>query len=130
MDELKRNLSNWVILPKEHPELFASLPIRLTSGALLYGHPGCGKTLLASALAAEARLPFLTVKGPELLNKYIGASEAAVRDLFERAAACRPSLLFFDEFDALAPRRGQDSTGVTDRVVNQLLCQVSAYRVA
>ena len=121
-DEAKRVLIEAVILPRDHPELFRSLPLRLTSGALLYGHQGCGKTLLASTLAAEAQLPFISVKGPELLNKYIGASEAAVRDLFERAAACRPCVLFFDEFDAIAPRRGQDSTGVTDRVVNQLLC--------
>ncbi|KOO21963.1 aaa-domain-containing protein, partial [Chrysochromulina tobinii] len=118
----KRILSEAVLLPRQHRALFASAPLRLTSGVLLYGPSGCGKTLLAAALAAEAKLPFLTVKGPELLNKYIGASEAAVRDLFERARGCAPCIVFFDEFDALAPRRGQDSTGVTDRVVNQLLC--------
>lgn len=124
LEQVKRVLIESVILPRDHPELFAGAPIRLTSGALLYGHSGCGKTLLARALAAEAGLPFLTIKGPELLNKYIGASEAAVRDLFERAASCRPCILFFDEFEAIAPRRGQDATGVTDRVVNQLLCEL------
>jgi SpoVK/Ycf46/Vps4 family AAA+-type ATPase len=124
VEHVKRVLIESVILPRDYPELFEAAPLRLTSGALLYGHAGCGKTLLAATLAAEAHLPFVTVKGPELLNKYIGASEAAVRDLFERAASCRPCILFFDEFEAIAPRRGQDSTGVTDRVVNQLLCEL------
>ena len=93
----------------------------MRSGLLLYGPPGCGKTLLASAVARQCQLNFISIKGPELLNKYIGASEAATRDLFERAQSARPCVLFFDEFDAIAPRRGHDSTGVTDRVVNQLL---------
>jgi peroxin-1 len=91
---------------------------------LLYGYPGCGKTLLASAVAGECGLNFISVKGPEILNKYIGASEKSVRDLFERAEAARPCVLFFDEFDSIAPKRGHDSTGVTDRVVNQLLTQM------
>ena len=124
LDQVKRVLFESVILPRDRPDLFAAAPLRLTSGALLYGHAGCGKTALAAALAAEAKLPFLPVKGPELLNKYIGASEAAVRSLFERASSCQPCILFFDEFEAIAPRRGQDSTGVTDRVVNQLLCEL------
>lgn len=72
---------------------------------LLYGYPGCGKTLLASAVAKECGLNFISVKGPEILNKYIGASEKSVRDLFERAQAAKPCVLFFDEFDSIAPRR-------------------------
>ena len=72
---------------------------------LLYGYPGCGKTLLASAVAKECGLSFISVKGPEILNKYIGASENAVRDLFERANSAKPCVLFFDEFDSLAPKR-------------------------
>jgi SpoVK/Ycf46/Vps4 family AAA+-type ATPase len=72
---------------------------------LLYGYPGCGKTLLASAVAKECGLNFISVKGPEILNKYIGASEKSVRDLFERASAAKPCVLFFDEFDSLAPKR-------------------------
>ena len=96
----------------------------MRSGLLLYGYPGCGKTLLASAVAGECGLNFISVKGPEILNKYIGASEKSVRDLFERAEAARPCVLFFDEFDSIAPKRGHDSTGVTDRVVNQLLTQM------
>lgn len=91
---------------------------------MLYGPPGCGKTLLASAVAKECGLNFLSVKGPELLNKYIGATEQGVRDLFTRASAAKPCVLFFDEFDSIAPRRGHDNTGVTDRVVNQLLTQL------
>ena len=110
--------------PNTYAPIFAQCPLRLRSGLLLYGYPGCGKTLLASAVAGECGLNFISVKGPEILNKYIGASEKSVRDLFERAEAARPCILFFDEFDSIAPKRGHDSTGVTDRVVNQLLTQM------
>ncbi|KAG9196848.1 Peroxisome biosynthesis protein pex1 [Epicoccum nigrum] len=110
--------------PTTYAPIFAQCPLRLRSGLLLYGFPGCGKTLLASAVAGECGLNFISVKGPEILNKYIGASEKSVRDLFERAEAARPCVLFFDEFDSIAPKRGHDSTGVTDRVVNQLLTQM------
>ena len=110
--------------PTLYAPIFANCPLRLRSGLLLYGYPGCGKTLLASAVAGECGLNFISVKGPEILNKYIGASEKSVRDLFERAEAARPCVLFFDEFDSVAPKRGHDSTGVTDRVVNQLLTQM------
>lgn len=84
----------------------------------------CGKTLLASATAAATHLPIISVKGPELLNKYIGASEAGVRAVFARARAAAPCILFFDEFESVASKRGADSTGVTDRVVNQFLCEL------
>ena len=110
--------------PTTYAPIFAQCPLRLRSGLLLYGYPGCGKTLLASAIAGECGLNFISVKGPEILNKYIGASEKSIRDLFERAEAARPCILFFDEFDSIAPKRGHDSTGVTDRVVNQLLTQM------
>ncbi|KAJ7782814.1 P-loop containing nucleoside triphosphate hydrolase protein [Mycena metata] len=100
-------------------------PLRLRSGLLLYGFPGCGKTLLASAVAKECGLNFISVKGPEILNKYIGASEQSVRDLFERATAAKPCVLFFDEFDSIAPKRCATIVpGVTDRVVNQMLTQM------
>lgn len=80
--------------------------LTLTNASLLlYGYPGCGKTLLASAVAKECGLNFISVKGPEILNKYIGASEKSVRDLFERASAAKPCVLFFDEFDSIAPKR-------------------------
>ncbi|KAI4241876.1 MAG: hypothetical protein L6R40_004275 [Gallowayella cf. fulva] len=110
--------------PTLYAPIFAQCSLRLRSGILLYGYPGCGKTLLASAVAGECGLNFISVKGPEILNKYIGASEKSVRDLFERAESARPCVLFFDEFDSIAPKRGHDSTGVTDRVVNQLLTQM------
>ncbi|KHJ31369.1 putative peroxisome biogenesis factor 6 [Erysiphe necator] len=110
--------------PTTYAPIFAQCPLRLRSGILLYGYPGCGKTLLASIVAGEFGLNFISVKGPEILNKYIGASEKSVRDLFERAQTAKPCVLFFDEFDSIAPKRGHDSTGVTDRVVNQILTQM------
>jgi len=113
-----------LLWPARHPQLFQQCGVRLPRGVLLYGAPGTGKTLLAEAMASQAGLAYIPVKGPELLSKYIGASEAKVRELFERAQAARPCLVFFDEFESLAPKRGQDSTGVTDRVVNQLLTQL------
>lgn len=119
--EARRTLEEVLALPVRYRALYEAAPLRLPSGLLLYGPPGCGKTLIAAAAARECGLNFISVKGPEMLNKYIGQSEQAVRELFDRAAAAAPAILFFDEFDAAAPRRGHDSTGVTDRVVNQLL---------
>lgn len=124
LHETRRILLETLQYPTTYAPIFAQCPLRLRSGLLLYGYPGCGKTLLASAVAGECGLNFISVKGPEILNKYIGASEKSVRDLFERAEAARPCVLFFDEFDSIAPKRGHDSTGVTDRVVNQLLTQM------
>ena len=121
LKETRQILLETLQYPTTYAPLFAKCPLRLRSGLLLYGYPGCGKTLLASAVAGECGLNFISVKGPEILNKYIGASEKSVRDLFERAEAAKPCVLFFDEFDAIAPKRGHDSTGVTDRVVNMLL---------
>jgi len=114
-------LKDTLELPTRYGKLYENTPIKLPAGMLLYGPPGCGKTLLASAVAHECGLNFISVKGPEVLNKYIGASEQAIRDLFARAASAAPSVLFLDEFDSIAPRRGADNTGVTDRLVNQLL---------
>ena len=122
--ETRQMLLETLQYPTTYAPIFAKCPLRLRSGLLLYGYPGCGKTLLASAVAGECGLNFISVRGPEILNKYIGASEKAVRDLFERAEAAKPCVLFFDEFDSIAPKRGHDSTGVTDRVVNQLLTQM------
>lgn len=124
LTETRRVLLETLQYPTKYAPIFAQCPLRLRSGLLLYGYPGCGKTLLASAVAGECGLNFISVKGPEILNKYIGASEKSVRDLFERASAAKPCVLFFDEFDSIAPKRGHDSTGVTDRVVNQLLTQM------
>lgn len=124
LQETRQVLLETLQYPTKYAPIFAQCPLRLRSGLLLYGYPGCGKTLLASAVAGECGLNFISVKGPEILNKYIGASEKSVRDLFERAQAAKPCVLFFDEFDSIAPKRGHDSTGVTDRVVNQLLTQM------
>ncbi|XP_017279993.1 peroxisome biogenesis factor 1 isoform X2 [Kryptolebias marmoratus] len=122
--EVRQQLMDTVLLPAKYPILFSHLPIRHRSGVLLYGAPGTGKTLLIRAVAKDSAMNFISIKGPELLSKYIGASEQGVRDVFRRAQAVKPCILFFDEFDSLAPRRGHDSTGVTDRVVNQLLTEL------
>lgn len=124
LTETKSVLLETLEWPTKYAPIFANCPLRLRSGLLLYGYPGCGKTLLASAVAGQCGLNFISIKGPEILNKYIGASEQSVRDLFERAQAAKPCILFFDEFDSIAPKRGHDSTGVTDRVVNQMLTQM------
>ncbi|XP_023562286.1 peroxisome biogenesis factor 1 isoform X2 [Octodon degus] len=124
LHEVRQILMDTIQLPAKYPELFANLPIRQRTGILLYGPPGTGKTLLAGVVARESGMNFISVKGPELLSKYIGASEQAVRDIFIRAQAAKPCILFFDEFESIAPRRGHDNTGVTDRVVNQLLTQL------
>ena len=122
--ETRQALQEILELPVKYDDIFAGSPLRMRSGVLLYGPPGCGKTHIVAAAAAACSLRFVSVKGPELLNKYIGASEQAVRDVFAKAAAAAPALLFFDEFDAIAPQRGHDNTGVTDRVVNQLLTEL------
>ncbi|KAM0950778.1 putative AAA+ ATPase domain, ATPase, AAA-type, core, aspartate decarboxylase-like domain superfamily [Dioscorea sansibarensis] len=122
--EIRKAIEEIVELPSKFPDIFGNAPLRLRSNLLLYGPPGCGKTHIVGAAAAACSLRFISIKGPELLNKYIGASEKAVRDLFAKAAAAAPCLLFFDEFDSIAPKRGHDNTGVTDRVVNQLLTEL------
>lgn len=94
-----------VVQPIRHPEMFSVVGIDAPSGVLLWGPPGCGKTLLAKAVANESRCNFISVKGPELLNKYVGESERAVRQVFARARASSPCVIFFDELDALVPRR-------------------------
>ena len=124
MSSARQALEESLELPLRYPKLIATAPLRLRTGALLYGPPGCGKTHIVAAAVAAADVRCILVNGPELLNKYIGASEAAVRDVFQRAATAAPSVLFFDEFDAIAPKRGHDNTGVSDRVVNQLLTEL------
>uniref|UniRef100_A0A1Y1N724 Peroxisomal ATPase PEX1 n=1 Tax=Photinus pyralis TaxID=7054 RepID=A0A1Y1N724_PHOPY len=124
LEDVKKILIECMLWPVQYPHLFDNAPLRLQSGLLLYGPPGTGKTILAGAAAKHCGLRLISIKGPELLSKYIGASEQAVRDVFEKAQSAKPCILFFDEFDSLAPRRGHDSTGVTDRVVNQLLTQL------
>ena len=124
LTEVKKTLTEMFEMPAKYPELFNNSPIRLRSGVMLYGPSGCGKTMVASVIAKECGMHFISVKGPELLNKYIGASEQNVREKFEEAKAARPCILFFDEMDSVAPRRGKDNTGVTDRVVNAFLTEL------
>ncbi|XP_070180023.1 peroxisomal ATPase PEX6-like [Littorina saxatilis] len=121
---VKMDILDTIQLPLQHPELLAAGLRR--SGVLLYGPPGTGKTLLAKAVATECSLNFLSVKGPELINMYVGQSEANVREVFKRARSASPCVIFFDELDSLAPNRGRsgDSGGVMDRVVSQLLAEL------
>lgn len=125
MAEVKQALTEAVLWPLQYPDSFARLGVAAPRGVLVYGPPGCGKTFLLRALAGSGRLNVLAVKGAELLDKYVGESERAVRELFRRAADAAPALVFLDEVDALAPRRGQSSDGgVTDRVVAALLTEL------
>ena len=125
MAETKQALTEAVLWPLQHPDTFARLGVEPPRGVLLYGPPGCGKTFVVRALASSGRLSVHAVKGAELMDKWVGASEKAVRELFRRARDSAPSLVFLDEIDALAPRRGQSfDSGVTDRVVASLLTEL------
>ncbi|WP_174567809.1 AAA family ATPase, partial [Nocardia altamirensis] len=125
MVETKQALTETVLWPLRHPDSFARLGIDPPRGVLLYGPPGCGKTFLVRALAGAGQLSVHTVKGAELMDKWVGSSERAVRELFQRARDSAPSLIFLDEVDALAPRRGQTGdSGVGDRVVAALLTEL------
>jgi transitional endoplasmic reticulum ATPase len=125
MAEAKRALTEAVLWPLRHPDTFARLGVDPPRGVLLYGPPGCGKTFVVRALASTGQLSVHAVKGSELMDKWVGASEKAVRELFRRARDSAPSLVFLDEVDALAPRRGQSfDSGVTDRVVAALLTEL------
>lgn len=125
MVETKQALTEAVLWPLQHPDTFARLGVQPPRGVLLYGPPGCGKTFLVRALASSGRLSVHAVKGAELMDKWVGSSEKAVRELFARARNSAPSLVFLDEIDALAPRRGQSvDSGVTDRVVAALLTEL------
>ncbi|MBI4146392.1 CDC48 family AAA ATPase, partial [Candidatus Woesearchaeota archaeon] len=125
LEVVKQELKEAVEWPLKHPEVFKRLGVRAPRGILMYGAPGTGKTLLAKAVANESEANFISVKGPELLSKWVGESEKAVREVFKKARQAAPSIIFFDEIDSIAPRRGMSSdTNVTERVVNQLLTEI------
>ena len=122
--ETKTRLQETVQWPLEYEDVFESMDIDPASGILMYGPPGTGKTLLAKAVANEAQSNFISVKGPELLNKYVGESEAGVRDIFSKARENAPTVIFFDEIDSLAGERGGTGSGVGERVVSQFLTEL------
>ncbi|HEX7659649.1 MAG TPA: AAA family ATPase, partial [Pseudonocardiaceae bacterium] len=129
LGDVKRALTEAALWPLQYPDSFARLGVTPPRGVLLYGPPGCGKTFLVRALAGTGRLNVLSVKGAELMDKWVGESERAVRELFARATQAAPTLVFLDEVDALAPRRGQSSdSGVTDRVVAALLTELDGVQ--
>merc|ERR1711991_242245 len=127
LEDVKNELRELVQYPIEHPEKFEKFGMNPSRGVLFYGPPGCGKTLLAKAVANECQSNFISVKGPELLTMYFGESEANVRDTFAKARAAAPCVLFFDELDSIAQQRGNsqgDAGGAGDRVMNQLLTEM------
>jgi transitional endoplasmic reticulum ATPase len=124
LEEAKQTLRETVEWPLSYDRLFAETNTDPPSGVLLYGPPGTGKTMLARALAGESDVNFIHVDGPELIDKYVGESEKAVREVFERARQASPSIVFFDEVDAIAGRRGEGGHEVTERVVSQLLTEL------
>jgi transitional endoplasmic reticulum ATPase len=123
---LKQRLIEAVEWPLRYPELFAQAGVQPPKGILLTGPPGCGKTLLAKAIATESQVNFISVKGPALLSKYVGESERQVRDVFRKAKQAAPCIMFFDEIDSILPVRGSGSSDspVTDRVLSQLLAEL------
>ncbi|KAL4809750.1 P-loop containing nucleoside triphosphate hydrolase protein [Aspergillus unguis] len=121
---IRDELATAIVDPITNPDLYASVGITAPTGVLLWGPPGCGKTLLAKAVANESRANFISVKGPELLNKYVGESERAVRQVFVRARSSVPCVIFFDELDALVPRRDDTLSEASARVVNTLLTEL------
>ncbi|XP_045523805.1 nuclear valosin-containing protein-like [Pieris brassicae] len=124
LSQVRKDLQLAVLAPVKYPEQMKKLGLAAPSGVLLCGPPGCGKTLLAKAVANEAGVNFISVKGPELLNMYVGESERAVRTCFRRARNSAPCVIFFDEFDALCPRRSSHDNNGSTRVVNQLLTEM------
>jgi len=126
LEEVKNNLKEMVEWPLKNPEVFGRMGITPPRGILLYGPPGCGKTMLAKAVASESGANFISVKGPELLSKWFGESEQRIRDLFRKARQVAPSIIFLDEVDALVPKRGlQYGTHATESVVSQILTEIS-----
>jgi len=131
LEELKQKLLESVDWPLSHPKIFKRMGITPPRGILLYGPPGCGKTLLARAVATETKANFISIKGPELLSKYVGESEKAIREVFRKARMAAPCIIFFDEFDSIAPSRGRHTTdsGVSEKVLSQFLTELDGLEV-
>jgi len=126
LEDVKQNLRESVEWPIKNAEVFARMGIKPPKGILLFGPPGCGKTLLARAVATESEANFISIKGPEVFSKWVGESEKAIREVFRKARMSSPAIVFFDEIDSLVPRRGlgYGDSGVTDRVISQLLTEI------
>jgi transitional endoplasmic reticulum ATPase len=126
LDGVKEHLKESVEWPIKNPEMFTRLGIRAPKGILLYGPPGCGKTLLARAVATESEANFISIKGPEVFSKWVGESEKAIREVFRKARMAAPAVIFLDEIDSLTPRRGMgmSDSGVSERVISQLLTEM------
>merc|ERR1740139_306946 len=133
LEQTKRELQEMILYPIEHPEKFEKFGMQPSRGVLFYGPPGCGKTLLAKAVASECSANFVSIKGPELLTMWFGESEANVREVFDKARAAAPCVLFFDELDSIGTARGGggggDAGGAGDRVMNQLLTEIDGVGV-
>merc|ERR1711937_52746 len=127
LEKVKRNLQEMILYPIDHPDKFQKFGMSPSKGVLFYGPPGCGKTLLAKAVANECSANFVSIKGPELLTMWFGESEANVREVFDKARSAAPCVLFFDELDSIGTARGSsagDAGGAGDRVMNQLLTEI------
>jgi len=126
LDGVKQHLKEAVEWPLKNPEIFTRLGIRPPKGILMYGPPGCGKTLLARAVATESEANFISIKGPEVFSKWVGESEKAIREVFRKARMAAPAVIFLDEIDSLTPRRGMgmSDSGVSERVISQLLTEM------
>ncbi|TFG24549.1 MAG: AAA family ATPase [Promethearchaeota archaeon] len=131
LDDLKQLLVEAVDWPLSHPKIFIRMGITPPKGILLYGPPGCGKTLLARAVATESKANFISIKGPELLSKWVGESEKAIREVFRKAKMAAPCIIFFDEFDSIAPSRGRHTSdsGVSEKVLSQFLTELDGLEV-
>jgi len=131
LEDVKQELREAVEWPLKYPDRFKKLGIKPPKGILLYGPPGCGKTLLAKAVATESEANFIAVRGPELMSKWVGETERGIREVFRKARTAAPAIIFFDEIDALVPRRGMGyaDSGVTERAVSQLLTEMDGIAV-
>jgi len=128
LDDVKQELRESVEWPMKYPEVFEKMSLEPPKGILLYGPPGTGKTLLAKAVATESGANFIAIRGPEVLSKWVGESEKAIRQVFRRARMVAPAVVFFDEIDSIAGIRGSDPSGVIDRIVNQLLTELDGIQ--